>query len=118
LVHRLGGGELANLRLKASERALAPPGISVFLGGTAQEAADQMRGVFRDKRKYQRLHRLAATVGSATIEVIRQAGFDVIPDPTSRFVNHGRIIHPRGEAGFDDASLAKLARVLHDTTGC
>jgi hypothetical protein len=46
VVHRIGGGAVANLRLKPRERSLTPPGISVILGGTPQDAADQMRQAF------------------------------------------------------------------------
>ncbi len=118
VVHRIGGGPIENLRLKPKEQSLIPPGISVFLGGTSQEAAAQMRRAFPDPRKYQRLHALAATVGSATVEAIRQAGFEVIPDPTTRFPNHARVVHRQGNAGFSDEALAQLAQAFQDTTGC
>ena len=31
-VHRIGGGDVENLRLKSKEMGLSPPGISVLLG--------------------------------------------------------------------------------------
>jgi hypothetical protein len=53
-----------------------------------------------------------------TAAAIRQAGFELIPDPTARFPNHARLIHPSGVAGFTDTNLAQLARVFHDIEGC
>ena len=114
-VHRIGGGTLPNLRLKPQEAAKNPPGISVLLGGTPQDAARQMRAAYP---RATRLHALAAVVGTATAEAIRQAGFEVIPDPSRRLPNHACIIHPQGVAGFDDANLALLSQVFQDTTGC
>jgi hypothetical protein len=43
VVHRVGGGEVANLRLSPLDQKQEPPGISTLLGGTPQGAADQMR---------------------------------------------------------------------------
>ena len=60
----------------------------------------------------------ASVVGTADIEKIRDAGFDVIEDPTNKFPNHGRLIHPTlGAAGFTPDNLAKLSPVFTDTTG-
>jgi hypothetical protein len=115
VVHRIGGRAIANLRLKPRERALTPPGISVLIGGTPQEAADQMRQAFP---RAQGLHQAARTVGSAVVDAIRQAGFDVIAVPTGNLPNHGRIIHPLGAAGFIDEALEELSRALQETTGC
>jgi len=84
VVHRIGGGNPENLRLKAKEESLTPPGISVLLGGTPAEAAEQMRHAFPDPRKFRQLHNLAQIVGSATIGEIRQAGFEILPDPSPR----------------------------------
>ena len=42
VVHRIGGGSIANLRLSPPDLQETPPGISVLLGGTPQEAAAQM----------------------------------------------------------------------------
>ena len=115
VVHRVGGGSLTNLRLSAIDRQQTPPGISVLLGGTPQEAAEQMRQAFPKSRKWLQT---VSIVGTTTAESIRQAGFEIIPDPTSRFPNHARLIHPNGEAGFSDDNLAALAQVFQDTTGC
>jgi hypothetical protein len=53
-------------------------------------------------------------VGSATEDGIRGAGFDVIPNPTTKFPNHHRIIHPQGVAGFIDENLARLSKTFTD----
>src|SRR5262245_19289454 len=115
VIHRIGGGSRSNLDLSPVDRQQTPPGISVLLGGTPQEAAAQMRQAFPGSRKWQRT---AHTVGTTTAAAIRQAGFEVVPDPTSRFPNHARLIHPNGEAGFTDENLALLAQAFQDTTGC
>ncbi len=114
IVHRVGGAGLANLRLSPADLTAVPPGLSVLLGGTAQDAAAQMRAVF-GTRKWQRL---ASQVGTTTLAAIRAAGFDVTPVATSNLLNHGRIVHPAGAAGFTDANLAVLAVVFFLTTGC
>ena len=54
-------------------------------------------------------------VGSATKETIRAAGFDVMPDPTRRFPNHHRVIHPDGVVGFVDDNLALLSEAFTNT---
>lgn len=115
MVHRIGGGGVANLRLSPLDQQEAPPGLSVLLGGTPQAAAGQMRRAFPGSRKWRQT---AGTVASATADALRKAGFEVIPDPTSRFPNHGRLIHPAGAAGFTDANLAVLAKAFTATTGC
>ena len=112
LVHRLGGTGIDNLRPKAAEYALLPLGISVLIGGTAAEAAEQMRRAFPRSLKWGRGGVL--TVGTADIDSIRLAGFDVIADPTTRFPNHGRLIHPDDAAGFSDENLDRLARAFVD----
>jgi hypothetical protein len=114
VVHRLRGGSIANLRLSAFDRQETPPGISVLIGGTAAEAADQMRQAFPNLRKWQP----AMVVGTTTVRAIRVAGFDLLLDPTKRFSNHGRLIHPQGESGFTDDNLAVLAQAFQDTSGC
>ena len=109
MVHRIGGGSVENLRLKPKEQTLDPPGISVLLSGTAHETAEQIRRAFPYAT---RLLATADTVGSATVEQIRQAGFDVMLDPTRHFANHARLIHPDGVVGFRDDSLERLAQVF------
>jgi hypothetical protein len=74
-----------------------------------------MRQAFPKSRKWQAA---AQTVGSTTAAAVRQAGFDIVPDPTSRFANHARLIHPNGFTGFTNASLAALSQAFRDTTGC
>jgi hypothetical protein len=115
VVHRVGGGGVGNLRLTSTDRAQTPPGLSVLLGGTPQEAADAMRLAYPGSRKWRAL---AGVVGSAGAGAIRAAGFDVIPVPTDNFPNHARITHPGGPGGFTDAHLAHLSAAFADTTGC
>ena len=113
-VHRIGGSEVENLRLNEKEETLEPPGISVLIGGSPQDATDQMRRAFPVAT---RLHALASTVGSTTPKLIRAAGFDIIEDATRKFPNHGRVTHPEGTGGFDDANLAVLSDAFTDTYG-
>src|SRR2546421_9464700 len=108
VVHRIGGASLENLRLKPREQMLAPPGISVLLGGTPAEAAEQMRHAFPDPRKFRQLHNLAQIVGSTTVEAIRRAGFEVLSDPSPRFPNHARLIHAEGVSGFSEEGRQTL----------
>jgi hypothetical protein len=115
VVHRVGSGNLDNLRLSLLEEKLIPPGISVFWGGTPQEAAAQMRQAFPQSQKWRRT---AHTVGTTTVAALRQAGFEIVPNPTTRFPNHARLIHPNGVAGFTDVNLKKLARTFQNTGGC
>ena len=114
-VHRVGGGDEKNLGLKSREAKLDPPGISVLIGGTPADTAAAFRRVFGPKSS---LGKAAKTVGTAEIEKIRAAGFDVVAVPTQNFSNHGRIIHPtEGAAGFTPENLQKLSQVFTNTTG-
>jgi hypothetical protein len=114
-VHRVGGGDEKNLGLKPHEATLDPPGISVLIGGTPAETTAAFRRVFGPKSS---LGKAARTVGTAEIEQIRAAGFDVVPVPTSNFPNHGRIVHPtEGAAGFTPQNLQRLSQVFTNTTG-
>src|SRR5262245_53982546 len=92
-IHRIGGGALENLQLKPREATLSPPGISVLKSATPGEAARQIRTAIPGARN---LHDEAATIGSTSEDLIRAAGFDIIPDPSKRLPNHHRIIHPQG----------------------
>ena len=114
-VHRVGGGVEMNLGLKPHEAKLDPPGISVLIGGTPAEAAAAFRRVFGPKSS---LGRAASTVGTAELGQIRAVGFDVVPDPTGNFPNHGRIVHPTQRAvGFIPENLQGLSQVFTNTTG-
>ncbi len=114
-VHRVGGGDAANLALKPAEAKLNPPGISVLIGGTPADTAAAFRRVFGAKSS---LGKAARTVGTAEIDAIRAAGFDVVPVPTSNFPNHGRIVHPtEGAAGFTPENLQKLSQIFTNMTG-
>ena len=113
IVHRIGGSDVDNLRLKTLEENLVPPGISLFACDTPEEAAAQIRKAFPHAT---RLLEASRTVGSATVESLRQIGFDVIADPTKRFSNHVRLIHPNGIAGFNITHLRRLSETFRDTT--
>lgn len=112
VVHRIGGGGVNNLRLKTKEESLDPPGISVFLGGTPEEAASTIRQVFPLAT---RLLAEADRVGTSTVEAIRNAGFDVMTDPTRHFANHACLVHPGGLAGFSRKNLMALSQVFQET---
>ena len=71
-MHRIGGGSVENLRLKARETTLNP---------------------------------------------LRQAGFDVLPNPTKKLPNHYPLIHSEGVAGFHEVNLARLSAVFTETSG-
>jgi hypothetical protein len=45
-INRIGGGGVDNLRLKPQEEQLEPPGISVLLDASPEEAAQQMKAAF------------------------------------------------------------------------
>lgn len=114
-VHRVGGSDEKHLALKPHEAKLDPPGISVLIGGTPAETAAAFRRVFGPKSS---LGKAARTVGTAEIEQIQTAGFEVVPVPASNFPNHGRIVHPsEGAAGFTPENLQKLSQVFTNTTG-
>jgi hypothetical protein len=115
VVHRVGGGGLENLRLSPLDSQLKPPGISVLLGGSPQDAAQQMRQAFSKSKKWREASK---TVGTITAAALRQAGFDIIPDPTDRFPNHARLVHPEGVDGFTDANLDALTQAFQNTEGC
>ncbi len=113
-IHRIGGANIENLRLKPKERTLNPPGISVIKAPTPGDAAQEMRTGFP---KAKTLHEQAKTIGSATTDAIRGAGFEVMPAPSSTLPNHHRLFHPDGTAGFNDENLARLAEAFANTTG-
>ena len=113
-IHRIGGGEVENLRLKPQEARLNTPGISVLKTSTPREAADQIRAAFPRAID---LHEAAKVVGTSTTEKIRAAGFDIIADPSRKLPNHHRLIHPDGAAGFSAENLRKLADAFTDTSG-
>jgi hypothetical protein len=115
MVHRIGGTAIDIFQPKEKELALQPPGISVLLGGTPEKAARQLVDAFPDRRKYSFLHNMAKKVGTASVGEIRRTGFDVIANPTTRFSNHGRIIHLRGREGFSAEGLVQLAKVFVET---
>jgi len=113
-IHRIGGTSIENLRLKAQEAALDPPGISVLKARSPAEAANQMRAAYP---KAKRLHEAAKVVGSSSTDLIRGAGFDVIPTPSRRLPSHHEIMHPDGAAGFADENLVRLAAAFVNTEG-
>ena len=112
VIHRIGGASPGNLALKPAEATLVPPGISTLRGGTPAEAAEAMR------RQHPRMAPRGRTaVGTATAGQIRQAGFDVIMDPTRRFPQHARLVHPDGAEGFNQQNLERLSQCFEDHTG-
>ena len=60
----------------------------------------------------------AHTVGTTIAAAIREAGIDIVPDPTARFPTHARLIQPRGAVGFTDENLQTSAATFRNTTGC
>ena len=113
-MHRIGGSSVENLQLKPREAMLNPPGLSLLQAPSPAEAARQMRQVFPAADK---LHEAAQVIGSTTVDNIRGAGFDVIPNPTKKLPKHYRLIHPDGAAGFNDENLARLSAVFTETSG-
>ena len=81
-MHRIGGSRVENLRLKPHETTLDPPGISLLRASSPGEAARQMmREAFPAATA---LHHTAQVIASTTVDKIRQAGFDVVPNPTRK----------------------------------
>ncbi|MGP0062911.1 MAG: hypothetical protein ACLQGP_04815 [Isosphaeraceae bacterium] len=113
-LHRIGGGSLENLRIKPQEARMNPPGISLLKSPTPSEAANLMRRAFPEASG---LCQAAKIVGSASIEGIRSAGFQGIPNPTKKLPNHHRLIHPSGVSGFTDENLKRLSEAFTDTGG-
>ena len=113
-MHRIGSSNVDNLRLKPQEAALDPPGISFLQASSPAEVVRQLRQAFPLAID---LHRTAQVVSSTTIDKIRSAGFDVLPNPTRKLPNHFRIIHKDGATGFLDSNLAQLSAVLTETSG-
>jgi len=103
-----------NLRLKPREATLNPPGLSLFHAPSPAEAARQIREVFPSADT---LYEAAQVIGSTTVDKIRQAGFDVLPNPMKKLPNHYRLIHSECVAGFNDANLARLSAVFTETSG-
>jgi hypothetical protein len=110
-IHRIGGRDIANLRLKDREKKLDPPGISVIIASTADEARQQIRRAFPRARELREQSKLIA---SSSASAIRLSGFDVVSQPTKSLPNHCRITHPLGAAGFNDVNLARLAEAFID----
>ncbi len=81
---------------------------------TPGEAALQIREAFPEATD---LHEAARVIGSATIESIRSAGFDLIPNPTRKLPHHYRLIHPEGPDEFSDENLKRLSEAFTDTQG-
>jgi RHS repeat-associated protein len=114
-VNRIGGNSIENLRLKPGEKNLNPPGISVLHSCCPCTASTQMRDAFP---RATGLQQAAGTIASGTSDQIRNSGFDVIADPTGKFSNHARIVHPHGTEGFNDENLRSLSSALGVQTSC
>lgn len=93
-MHRIGGGDADNLQLKVAETRLDPPGISVLKADSADDAAQMMREAFPMATN---LHKLAEVVGTASVDAIRKAGFDIIPNAYVFSTMDGVGDRPRGE---------------------
>lgn len=113
-IHRIGGANVENLRLKDRETKLKQPGISVLRSASPGEAAQQMREAFPEVEK---LVEAANLVASTSEELIRSVGFDIIHVPSKTLPNHHRIVHPDGAEGFSDSNLEKLVAVFVNTKG-
>lgn len=113
-IHRIGDSSIENLRLKAKETQLNPPGISVLRASSPAEAVRQIREAFPNAEE---LHEVAQVVSSTSIDKIRSAEFDIVANPTRKLPNHHRIVHPSGSSGFDDENLQRLAKVFTTTSG-
>jgi hypothetical protein len=72
-----------------------------------------MRQAFPRSRKWLETARI---VGTTTVAAIRRTGFEIMPDPTTRFPNHARLVHLEGAAGFNDSNLEVLAQTFENTT--
>jgi hypothetical protein len=70
--------------LRESEKLENPPGFSVLIGGTAQDAAADMMKAYKDKRKHSRIHEMIKKTSTTSVLRIRQTGFDVVAAPTKR----------------------------------
>jgi hypothetical protein len=112
-VNRIGGGSVDNLAMKAAEKRLSPPGISVLLDTDAAGAAGQMRAVAQ-ARGWPNLMEASKTIGQSTVQRIRDAGFEVMRDATENFPNHGRLFHREGATGFTPENLKKLSKAFED----
>ena len=105
---------MEHLRLKPREATLDPPGISLLRAPAPDEAVGQMRAAFPAANA---LQAAAQVVASTTVDEIRQAGFDVLPNPTRKWPQHYRLVHPDGVAGFTDVNLLRLSAVFSETSG-
>ena len=115
-IRRVGGGAIDNLHLKAAERALVPPGISVLVADSPADAARQMRSAFPSAAA---LHASARTVGSSSAALIRMAGFDVAHARTRKFPNHSPVSSARaGWPGSGPRSRPNCPPRSTTPTGC
>ncbi|NVK65942.1 MAG: RHS domain-containing protein, partial [Flavobacteriales bacterium] len=121
-LYRVGGGDVGNLgfndrEIKAINRGqLDPPGISLIRANSAEEAGNIMKAAFP---KATGLHQSidSGNIAETTAKKIREAGFDVIHDPTKRLGDaHARLIHPNGVDGFSDANKSNLSSKFN--SGC
>lgn len=81
---------------------------------TPKEAADQIRKAFP---RATNLQKSAECVGSTCVSKIRDAGFDLISDPTKKFPNYHRLVHPDGVNGFTPENLDRLSKAFTNTNG-
>jgi hypothetical protein len=107
---KIGGNSIDNLRLKLPETKLTPPGFSLIRANTAEEAGQLMKNAFPNATK---LHAVidAGNIAETTAAQIRDAGFEVIHNPTKNLGDvHARLTHPEGVKGFSDPNLDKFSQ--------
>lgn len=86
---------------------LDPPGISLIRANSADEAMLTWNKAFPNRQVD------ISSVGGTTAAEIREAGFDVIHNPSKKGAlgdSHARLIHPDGVDGFNDANLDTLSK--------
>ena len=113
LVCRIGGGKVDNLLMSAAEEGLTPPGISVILANSADEAALAMRNAFPHAKA---LIKKSSTIGSTTAEQIRDAGYKLLFKPSNALPTHHRVYHPDGIDAFN-SNIERLASIFVTTIG-
>jgi hypothetical protein len=119
---RIGGGKASNLKIKNSEKGLSPPGISLFIGRNAQEVsllfkttilAQIASGAISQGRGLDLISQ-SSIVGQSTLKGIMSSGFSVMPNPTAKFPNHARLVHPIGSEGFNLENRQTLSKQFVD----
>jgi hypothetical protein len=82
------------------------PGVSVIRANSAEDAMQKWNKAFPDRQVD-----ISSVRGTSAAE-IREAGFDVIHNPSKKGAlgdSHARLIHPDGVDGFNDSNLNELS---------